>query len=313
MQKRYFSIVLGALLFANLGAADGLCPDPALGENLEDCPWAAIARNLIRASESHYPVSPVLEREAPGLFKQLQRDASSPEMKSLWGVSINYDELAHGTVVHPAILVSLSEQSRAPLLKAPYAHAGIEHIYGYLFSVLRTPYGYKRARWVHGDIPQGLGLPPGIIQPDLAQGTLLTNVTYLIGRIAFRHEVGALQVLKSLEPKVAPPLRNFNFQGLEIKRLEESAGPVVLRTDFVKFPVINAGRPNTHLLIYSTFDKRENRARLITTFPVTEAFVTNALNPEGLGEDKPIITRYNAFVEGITGKTWKGLRRLAKD
>src|SRR5205823_4357190 len=109
----------------------------------------------------------------------------------LWGTSINYDELAKAIIVHPAILRALDKSfvSHAPMevqnidaqapesvatarllgvapthdpAGHPLAHAGMEHTYGYLFSVLKTSFGYKRARWVSGESERGFGLKTGL-------------------------------------------------------------------------------------------------------------------------------------------------------
>jgi hypothetical protein len=68
-------------------------------------------------------------------------------------------------------------------------------------------------------------------------------------------------------------------------------------------------------LVYSIADHRQPHpkglppAQLITAFPVETSFVESALAADSLGENKPIITRYNAYVDGITGTAWTGLRR----
>jgi hypothetical protein len=79
-----------------------------------------------------------------------------------------------------------------------------------------------------------------------------------------------------------------------------------LRTDLVAFP--SGGVSNAYWLVYSV--KQGDRAQLISAFPVAEGFYDTVVNPAQLGENQPIKTRYNAYVEGITGQDWKGTRRL---
>ena len=43
----------------------------------------------------------------------------------------------------------------------PIGNAGLVHVYGYLFSTVATPYGYKSDRWNDGVLARSLGLPPG--------------------------------------------------------------------------------------------------------------------------------------------------------
>jgi hypothetical protein len=207
-------------------------------------------------------------------------------------------------------------------------HAGLEHTYGYLFSNLLTPYGYKRARWVQPDIETGLGLPTGSLSPTPTegQGTFLGNITSLAIQFAFMKDEKILNLRRPMQtnPKtkllpdgfreIASGLRTLKPESFASDRLTETivVSPertVRLRTDFVAFKNTVEGSTNTHLLIYSI---QENNAppRLITLFPVATDFRARSLDPANLGSDKPIITRYNAFVAGVTGTQWKGDRQV---
>jgi hypothetical protein len=53
------------------------------------------------------------------------------------------------------------------------------------------------------------------------------------------------------------------------------------------------------MLVYSVLDSAVG-PRLITTFAVTAAFVASTVDPAGLGEDLPVTTHYNAYVEGLS-------------
>ncbi|MCX5790604.1 MAG: hypothetical protein NTY45_00040, partial [Elusimicrobia bacterium] len=105
----------------------------------------------------------------------------------------------------------------------------------------------------------------------------------------------------------ARPLRSTRLS-------EEVALPggrkVTLRTDFVPFAKVSGG--NSQLLIYSVYDSGRHRAYLITAFPVNDGFVKSVIFPAGLGAGKPVQTRYNAYVEGLTdaGK-FKGTRSVS--
>ncbi len=297
------ALLLGALTPAR--AAEPACPDVSAGETPEDCPWAALARAL-RARPAE------LERLAPGIVRQLEADAKRPAWLSLWGESLNFDENARAVIVAPEILAALAAKLRVPYADAPLGrvHAGLEHTYGYLFSVLRTPYGFKRARWVRGELERGFGLPRGLLGPAPRQGTLLANATYLLGRLAFRGEPAELRRLEEGRRAAAPALRALDFARLDVRRLEEEVAlgerRVLLRTDLVAFP--STGTANSRLLVYSVRDERG--ARLITAFPVAESFASRLLAPAELG-DTPVSSRYNAYVPGLTGAARPGKRRLA--
>lgn len=339
------------------------CPDASIGETAQDCPWAGVARSLIRAPKAD--IGSLLEQLLPDLDAQLRSDAKRGAWKKLWGKSINFDELAQGVIVHPAILQTLSDKLRIPMgplhlthqaggnapgLRDPrppggeagapgdalreaarsmptdesghqLVHAGLEHTYGYLFSVLRTSFGYKRARWVEGEIARGFGLAEGLLSPRPSEGTLFANVTYFAGRIAFRDEPSKIALLKRSAAGLPKALRDFPFGRLKPVRLDESVSAkdgtgdvrtVSLRTDLVPFLASAAPGKSSHLLIYSIKDPSRGGSALITAFPVAASFVEMVLKPEDLGDGRPVKSRYNAYVEGVSGKTLTGARKVLK-
>jgi hypothetical protein len=300
------------------------CPDTAAGETAEDCPWAGVARLLIMEAEAGRDVLPLIDTHLPELRHQLNRDASLEGLKKLWGTSLNYDENAKGVIVHPAIVDALAEAMRAPSRQERLVHAGLEHTYAYLFSVLRTPFGYKRARWVRDDIESGFALARGTLGPSPVEGTFFANITYFAGRIGLRFDGEALRRLLEASSSVAGALREYPYAALKLVRLEETVTltrgdgtprTATLRTDLVRFPNTTPGRPNTALLIYSVLDSASPGAKLITLFPVGQETVDQILDPDRLGEGKPVISRYNAFVPGLTGATppLLGTRRIVSE
>ena len=295
-----------------------VCPDTKAGETVQDCPWAGIARTLIREAEKGRPLSGPFKTLAPYLAKQLRQDHVNKVWQDLWGASINFDEFAKAEIVHPKVLSSLAEMFGTKYsAQNPFrtVHAGLEHTYGYLFSLLKTPFGYKRARWVSGDLDRGFGLPAGTLGPSPKKGSLFGNLTYFLGQIAFRGEPQALSMVEASAGFASPPLRGLLIDDKKIIRLEEKVDfgdhrTVILRTDFVPFPKM-PGDPaaNSHLLIYSVLDAAPQHPRLITAFPVQKSFVDKAIAPDVLGDQK-ISTRYNAFVDGLTGNPKAGKRTV---
>jgi hypothetical protein len=308
------SAALAALLLAAPAFAVSFeCPAP--GEKAEDCPWAGVARLADAEAEAGGDLAPVFSAHAAGLLRQLDADGASPALLALWGESINYDELARGQIVHPGILSFIASRLGAPGPRGSIVHAGLEHTYGYLFSLLPTKFGFKRARWVRPDIEQGLGLPRGSAGPAPSDGTLLANITCLAGGIALRDDPAARRLLEQAGASCSASVKQYAFAGVRRSRLTEEvklAGGrrVALRTDFVPFSREFGG--NTHLLVYSVYDSALKQARLVTAFPVNSGFVQNATAPGALGADKPVQTRYNAHVEGLTGAgKFKGSRSVA--
>jgi len=306
-------LALAALLLPAVAVAFE-CPQQGSQERPEDCPWAGAARLLPGAPAAE--TERVLAAYAPGLLPQLDADRANPALLKLWGESINYDELANGEIVDPGLLAFLSARLGAAAPRGRLMHAGAEHTYGYLFSLLPTKYGFKRARWVRPDIEDGFGLPRGSAGPNPPAGTLLANVTCLAGGIALKDDPAAWALLSRAAGGCSPAVKKFSFSGVKRTRLTEEVAlaggrKVALRTDFVPFARSAGG--NTHLLVYSVYDSALKQAYLVTAFPVAQAFVESATAADGLGKDKPVQTRYNAHVEGMTGAgKFTGTRAAAR-
>lgn len=305
-----FGILVLVLILSLLSTAHAdetpasICPMTDKAETILDCPWAAIARDLALATDSRAALS----RLAPDFAKRLRREGRiAGDVKKLWGRSINFDENVKGTIIPEPIIDAVLSIAGVPPRDARIVHAGFEHTYGYLLSNLRTPYGYKRLRWVRPDIEIGFGLEPGVISPTPNSGGFFMNVSYFAGRIAFRGDsktdLEARRILRNAKG-VARSLRRIDYSYLHGRRLTETVALsktriIELRTDFVPFVQLPAGG-NSELLVYSIRDSAEAVPQLITAFPVAPGFSDGAFNPKNLGEGKPIITRYNAFVADLT-------------
>ncbi len=281
-------------------------------ETALDCPWAGAGRLLIEKAENNESLDSVFLKYAPELLKQFDSDKANSNAFKLWGKSINFDEMMHATIVHSNILSYLALKLGVPGPDGKIIHAGMEHTYGYLFSVLETKFGFKRARWVQNDIEVGLGLEKGILGPKPNEGSLFSNVTCFAGNISLRNDLSAQDLLKGIFCPAS--LRKYVTGKVKRLRLAETVSlpgqrSVVLRTDFIPFTKI-LPKGNAYLLIYSIYDSKDDKARLITLFPVGASFVKRATNPEGLGDGKIIKTRYNGWVEGFSGKKIKGVREV---
>ncbi len=305
------------------------CPIENEGETTADCPWASIARELEATLASsrdsknlRLKVAANLDSLASGLMRKIAKEGKlAGTTKNLWGLSINYDEGAKKTILaEPIIDVLLERASVAPrgegiegALAERVVHAGIEHTYGYLLSNLKTPYGYKRQRWVRPDIEFGFGLRPGVLSPTPDRGGFFANVTHFAGRIAFREnndqDARAIKLLKQ-KFGTAPSIRNFDYASLRGRRITETVviegsaalpRTVEIRTDFVPFPKSGPSPDgNAELLVYSVRDSERDLPYLITAFPIAAGFSEAAVDPKNLGSQKTVFTRYNAFVPGVT-------------
>jgi hypothetical protein len=275
-----------------------------------DADWNALAAALSAAAEKGRSVEAEIKERAPAVAKQIARDAQSNDLKALWGKSLNFDERAHGIIVDPPVLDAINALARAPKREDRVTHAGFEHTYGYLFSTLLTPFGFKRARWLSPDITQGFGLAPSALSPAPERGTLLANVTYFAGTIALSGDAFAERALRALAPLVDPSIAAAEGGRLRKTRVRErveladdkgNKRTVELRTDLAPFTRRGSEAGNAQLLVYSVLDPIVGHAQLITVFAVNDAFGKSLLDPALLGAAEPVTTHYNGFVAGLTG------------
>ena len=297
--------------------------DEARGELPSDSPWGGLTRWMIGQTDSAVIVRKLLASLLPSVSRDIRRDAKNAAYKKLWGQAINYDELVHAAIVEPLLVRALAEDFKVPLTNNTIVHAGVQHTYGYLFSVLQTSFGYKRSRWVKGEIETGFDFSAGTLGPFPEGGTLFSNVTYFLGKIAFKDEPKKLRELEIHAKYVSKNLKAFDFSKVKPLRLKETVTvsdlrgqvrTVVIRTDIV--PYFTPNGSSRSLLIYSVDDPLHGGSRLITGFPVAKdprAFL-NLDAPEtatSLGENRPIATHYNAFVEGVTNQIVSGRREIS--
>ncbi|MBU6374988.1 MAG: hypothetical protein KGQ59_03240 [Bdellovibrionales bacterium] len=259
-------------------ATEGRCPMAELGETESDCPWALWVRNF-----SSLPGS---------IVQSLELDAKDPALHEAWGLSLNFDAGARAEIVSRPILQALAREFRTDLTEVDgvtHQHAGLIHTYGYLLSNLRTPFGYKRARWVSGTVDRGLGLPAETLGPAVrGSSTLLSRATYLFLKVALHQDPGAWKAWRRrLLERATPELDGLSLPKIsrKIERYPlQSGGFADLITDLVPLERDPAGR---RLLVYSV--RRAGRVQLITGFPVEASFEERPGNP--------VRPRYNAWLE----------------
>lgn len=265
---------------------------------------------LGEAADLGRPVQAILRRRCRRLASQIESDGSSASLLRLWGLSINEDEVAGETIVHPGIIQTIAELAGEECSGEP-VHAGLQHTYGYLFSTIETPFGFKRDRWVEPLIEDGLGISEPTIRPFPIHGTLLANLTYLLGRLVFRGRPRELKLLRDLRQHVSSAVLNLSrYRSPTMMRVRETVlvrdQSVSLHTDLVRFDTTVESA--IALLIYWVADEREKNSQLITAFPVARAFLGEFLDETTYGRRRPIRTRYNAFVRDVTGHERTGTR-----
>lgn len=90
----------------------------------------------------------VFEEVLPDLSAELRLLREDPIWLELWGTSLNYEKNVNNHIVDSELLLSIGELAGWKEKETLFFHAGLLHTYGYLFSKLSTPYGYKRERWI---------------------------------------------------------------------------------------------------------------------------------------------------------------------
>jgi len=307
---KVFLSLIATLMGQSPQQAKAQCPDLSQHETALDCPWAEVTR-LTQGMQDPTQIRSVLDQKIPGFVQQLEKDASARDLLNLWGLSRNIDEsnLDTGTLTVPSNLLWFFNSILNVTYNSQFTegHAGLTHTYGYLFSNVWTPYGYKRLRYVAGETEEGFGLPQGLFGGRYPHGTLLANLTQFAAPIAFQNSPVSKSdfqdVMNSGLVEVIPELAQFPFSKLHIRRLVERVQnekyTLEMHSDLVDFLYPNTRGNNQALLIYSVdfhAAGQPARPRLVTVFPVEASFATGLFNPQTLGDAVPLKLKYNAVL-----------------
>lgn len=87
----------------------------------------------------------------------IRRDAAAGCLAH-WGASTLIDEHT-GVPSIDAELFGILHSAAGLDAAFPIGHAGLLHVYGYWYSTVPTPFGYKRDRWHDGTLARAFGLP----------------------------------------------------------------------------------------------------------------------------------------------------------
>lgn len=274
--------------------------------HMDDLYWS---QQVIDSKTAKISILEVLKRKNTNLYEQIIKDSKDPLLTGFWGKSLNFDSGAKKQIIDDQIIKDLTSLflPNEPFNKL-IVHAGVAHTYGYLFSVLDTPYGFKRKRWVLPTLNFAFSLSGQSLSPETLEGGLLSNVTFFMGTLAFKNEKDRVS-LKALT-NVASEIRTFNYFALTLEHLEEDLPGHVLRTTLLPLPKKLPQEENDYLLIYSVWDKKQSKEFLITAFPIKKDAYQKITAAETLGPHRPISIRYNTYLEGLMNQVLTGNRKI---
>ena len=239
-----------------------------------------------------------LAKHHPNLARQLEADRAHQKIFAKWGQSSNIDAGAKKEIVQPALLSALSDIVRQPFdAKTNVANAGLLHTYGYLLSNLKTPFGYKRARWCQGEIEAGLKLPKGWLSAAPKKGTLLQNLTSLFE--AFYPNAATTRAVPNWDSR--------DFSGITLTE-KISDLPISLLTRVIEFDPASCRGKNCAVLFYAA--EVEDQLRFVTAFPVG-SWMIGKLKKTAKKSEGQIKPKYNAVLPQFSDGPLPGEFELA--
>lgn len=304
MFQKFFILFLFSIS-SNCFCGNTSFPEPILRE---EHLWIALTNDVIESPDmdvNNFRIS------LPSLSGQIEQLQQQPAWLELWGTSFNAE--GNEWIVPPHFISILSDLTGEKVIHKDIYHAGLLHTHGYLFSNLKTPYGYKRKRWISSEIEENLKLPTNALSPYPEEGNFFINTSFLAAKIAFKN----FSMTSEMAEVVSSDLANLDFSQYTKHRIEEVVDVInengenfslVIHTDLVSFlPQAFIESSGGHLLVYSIQDSRQSHAKLITLFPTNSGDVLlNQLQ----GEVNDISLRYNGFVNGLSKGTHKGIRKI---
>lgn len=235
-----------------------------------------------------------LETQFPGFSQRLKRAVGLSGRR--WEESWNYDENAKAEIVKPAVLQSLGIKMTQQGARGTQS-AGVMHTYGYLFSLLETPYGRKGKRWIEAEIDRRLDLKAKHLSVHPARGEFLANLTQVLDELSRRAE--------------------HRIEEVSLTKGNKNTGQWKVATFLVPFlkPHSDSKNQETHLLFYGV--KRTKTARFwswVTAFPVNEGMaqsIRKVSQPEG--GKAPYQPRFNWNPSLVPGESFELIRMSYRD
>ncbi len=271
-----------------------------------------LAKEIIQHADDPLRTKSVLRDRSPELYEQIVSSGRCRPLLKLWGQSRNIDDNTGTEIVSPAVLNLLGTLTGFSM-ESPVPHAGIQHTYGYLFSLIETPYGRKRDRWVSSSLEDVLGLRRPTFSPVATEGTLLLNLTYFLGRILYRGRPTEIACLRRNRHLVDSALPQFNYRQQRYHRIIEEMGKgnSKIRTLTDLLPLNNSLDPENFqgLLIYGIEELATQKLSLITTFPISKETFQGLLSLPS-GRKVVVQLKYNAYAKNILREPTLGKRTI---
>ncbi len=115
----------------------------------------------------------------------IRRDAAAGRFAQ-WGLSTLIDEFTGVPSIEKDLFDTL-HRAAGIAAEFPIGNAGVLHVYGYWFSEVPTPFGYKRDRWADGQLAQALGFDADafLLEAESESGTteLGSSASTLLERV----------------------------------------------------------------------------------------------------------------------------------
>jgi hypothetical protein len=307
VKMKYLISLLVPLLYISCATHDKISKN-------SDAYFENITKKFLSNNDKSQAFVDFLKSQDLELFQSLQNQKTDCDVKNLWGKSINFDSGAKKQILDENIIQDIQNICSVKN-DNKIVSAGLMHTYGYLFSTLQTPYGYKRKRWIDPTINYGFNFNGQSISPYPLEGTLLSNLTYFAGRLAFSEKTN-LSKLEDLK-FVSKEVKSFDYKKVEVTLLEEVISYPqtikTLRTHFVKFKSKLPNEENDFILIYSVFDQTTKIEQLITVFPIKMDAYLKSIDNNSLGDDRPILVRYNGDIGPSSEVRLSGKRSVLRN
>jgi 2'-5' RNA ligase len=229
-----------------------------------------------------------IEDKLPGLDGRLR--VAADVSRRFWTDSTTFDELAKQTILPPTVMDALQIPHEATG-GVDHASAGIMHTYGYLFSQVKTAYGFKGKRWIESRVDERVGLPAGAFGPLAAHGEFTSNVTAALMTL-IGHPVTLPEAMKDV-PR-AHALGRLD-QDVTWKKADGKKVRMTVSTHLVALrPLAGLETKDSYLLIYEVAEKGSHR--LVTAFPIEEGFAASIIAGKA-SETPEFKPRFNLYID----------------
>jgi hypothetical protein len=234
----------------------------------------------------------MLEDMLPGLAGNL-KTANEVSVK-YWTDSTPYDELAKSYILPDQVMDALGIR-RETMGGVVHVPAGVMHTYGYLFSQLKTAYGFKGKRWIESRLDERLGLPAESFSPVAPRGEFTSNVTSVLFQL-----IGVKAKLpRAAKLKPAAKVAGRVEQRVTWKTPEGKTEKASVSTYLVALkPLDGFETSDAYLLIYEAASHGEHR--LVTAFPVDGKFAEMIMKTPA-SSNPAFKPRFNLYID----PSWK--------